>query len=159
MKQKRRLFACLEENSFMEEEWMRDRALLRDLLQKAPQASPRELAQATGRQVALGQKMAQAAAGRRPGRSRALVFSFASAPCALLPLGPTRRNPHRGDASVSTRASGTHARPPGPALLSATRSGPTSRRSSLAPVQSNHLEAPAEKRVYLAPATGETTAH
>jgi hypothetical protein len=53
----------------MEEEWMRDRALLRDLLQKAPQASPRELAQATGRKVELGQKMAQAAAGRRSPRS------------------------------------------------------------------------------------------
>ena len=37
----------------MEEEWMRDRALLRDLLQKAPQASPRELAQAIGRSVML----------------------------------------------------------------------------------------------------------
>ena len=35
----------------MEEEWMRDRALLRDLLQKTPQASPRELAQATGRSI------------------------------------------------------------------------------------------------------------
>jgi hypothetical protein len=33
------------------EEWMRDRALLRDLLQKTPQASPRELAQATGRSI------------------------------------------------------------------------------------------------------------
>jgi len=33
----------------MEEEWMRDRALLGDLLQKTPRASPRELAQATGR--------------------------------------------------------------------------------------------------------------
>jgi hypothetical protein len=35
----------------MEEEWMRDRALLRDLLQEAPATSPRELAQATGRSV------------------------------------------------------------------------------------------------------------
>ncbi len=42
----------------MEEEWMRDRALLRDLLKKAPHASPRELAQATGRGVELGQEMA-----------------------------------------------------------------------------------------------------
>jgi hypothetical protein len=33
------------------EEWMRDRALLRDLLQKTPHASPQELAQATGRSV------------------------------------------------------------------------------------------------------------
>src|SRR6266699_5815818 len=56
MEQKRRLFACLDENSFMEEEWMRDRALLRDLLQKTPHASPRELAQATGRSVSWVKK-------------------------------------------------------------------------------------------------------
>jgi hypothetical protein len=40
----------------MEEEWMRDRALLRDLLQKSPQASPRELAQATGRSLSWVKK-------------------------------------------------------------------------------------------------------
>jgi hypothetical protein len=40
----------------MEEEWMRDRALLRDLLQKTPQASPRELAQAIGRSVSWVKK-------------------------------------------------------------------------------------------------------
>jgi hypothetical protein len=40
----------------MEEEWMRDRALLRDLLQKAPHASPRELAQVTGRSVSWVKK-------------------------------------------------------------------------------------------------------
>src|SRR5260370_13586987 len=56
MEQKRRLFAYLEEKSFMEEEWMRDRALLCDLLQKTPHASPRELAQATGRSVSWVKK-------------------------------------------------------------------------------------------------------
>jgi len=40
----------------MEEEWMRDRALLSDLLQKTPQASPRELAQATGRSISWVKK-------------------------------------------------------------------------------------------------------
>ena len=35
---------------------MRDRALLRDLLQKSPQASPRELAQATGRSMSWVKK-------------------------------------------------------------------------------------------------------
>lgn len=40
----------------MEEEWMRDRALLRDLLQKTPQASPRELALTTGRSVSWVKK-------------------------------------------------------------------------------------------------------
>jgi len=40
----------------MEEEWMGDRALLRDLLQKSPQASARELAQATGRSLSWVKK-------------------------------------------------------------------------------------------------------
>ena len=35
----------------MEEEWMRDRAFLRDLLRQDPQASPQELARLTGRSV------------------------------------------------------------------------------------------------------------
>ncbi len=35
----------------MEEEWMRDRALLGDLLEKTPHASPRELAQIIGRSI------------------------------------------------------------------------------------------------------------
>src|SRR6266568_5138912 len=51
MEQKRRLLTFLEEESSMEEEWMRDRALLRDLLKKTPHASPQELAQAIGRSV------------------------------------------------------------------------------------------------------------
>jgi transposase InsO family protein len=50
------MFACLEEKNSMEEEWMRDRALLSDLLQKTPQASPRELAQATGRSISWVKK-------------------------------------------------------------------------------------------------------
>ncbi len=40
----------------MEEAWMRDRALLSDLSQKTPQASPRELAQATGRSISWVKK-------------------------------------------------------------------------------------------------------
>ncbi len=40
----------------MEEEWMRDRALLRDLLEKTPRASPQELAQAIGRSVSWVKK-------------------------------------------------------------------------------------------------------
>jgi hypothetical protein len=35
----------------MEEEWMRDRALLRELLEKTPHASPQELAQIVGRSL------------------------------------------------------------------------------------------------------------
>jgi hypothetical protein len=38
------------------EEWMRDRALLRDLLQKTPQGSSQELAQATGRSISWVKK-------------------------------------------------------------------------------------------------------
>jgi len=40
----------------MEEEWMRDRALLRDLLRQHPQASPQELARMTGRSVSWVKK-------------------------------------------------------------------------------------------------------
>jgi hypothetical protein len=40
----------------MEEEWMRDRALLRDLLEKTPHASPQELALAIGRSVSWVKK-------------------------------------------------------------------------------------------------------
>jgi hypothetical protein len=40
----------------MEEEWMRDRALLRDLLEKTPQASPQELAQIVGRSISWVKK-------------------------------------------------------------------------------------------------------
>ena len=40
----------------MEEEWMRDRALLCDLLKEAPDASPRTLAQAIGRSVSWVKK-------------------------------------------------------------------------------------------------------
>jgi hypothetical protein len=40
----------------MEEEWMRDRAFLRDLLRHHPQASPQELARMTGRSVSWVKK-------------------------------------------------------------------------------------------------------
>ena len=40
----------------MEEEWMRDWALLRDLLEKTPHASPQKLAQAIGRSVSWVKK-------------------------------------------------------------------------------------------------------
>ncbi len=40
----------------MEEEWMRDRALLADLLQETPSASPRMLAQIIGRSVSWVKK-------------------------------------------------------------------------------------------------------
>jgi hypothetical protein len=43
--------AFSEEESSLEEEWRRERALFRDLLNKTPQTSPQALAQATGRSV------------------------------------------------------------------------------------------------------------
>src|SRR6266567_4157023 len=101
----------------MEEEWMRDRALLLDLLKKDPQATPQELAQLTGRQVELGQEMAKAPARRQSPRSFALVFPVAGPPCPLFPLGPTSRNPHPADADLSARASRAHSWSPSPALL------------------------------------------
>ena len=40
----------------MEEEWMRDRALLRDLLNKDPHTPPQELARVIGRSVSWVKK-------------------------------------------------------------------------------------------------------
>src|SRR6266581_6048908 len=56
MELKRRVFVFSEEESSMEEEWMRDRALLRDLLNKDPQTPPQELARAIGRSVSWVKK-------------------------------------------------------------------------------------------------------
>jgi hypothetical protein len=66
MEQKRRLFAFREEENSMEEEWMRDRALLRDLLQKNPYASPQELAQVIGRSVSWVKKWWKRLIGEDP---------------------------------------------------------------------------------------------
>jgi hypothetical protein len=101
----------------MEEEWMRDRALLRDLLEKTPQASPQELAQAIGRGVALGQEVAQATA-----RS---VISMTPLYCALIrkrTMRPTSAGMSLspkdcGDALCSPRELEACAWAPGPALL------------------------------------------
>jgi hypothetical protein len=63
MEQKRRLVAFREEESSMEEEWMRDRALLLDLLNTDPQTPPQELARATGRSVSWVKKWRKRLAG------------------------------------------------------------------------------------------------
>jgi len=63
----------------MEEEWMRDRALLRDLLEKTPHASPQELAQAIGRGVALGQEVAQATGEIRDLHDPSVLCSYSRA--------------------------------------------------------------------------------
>jgi hypothetical protein len=51
----------MRRNTRWREEWMRDRALLCDLLRQHPQASPQELARLTGRSGSPGEAMAQAA--------------------------------------------------------------------------------------------------
>src|SRR5258708_21270659 len=67
MEQKRRLFVFLEEENSMEEEWMRDRAFLRDLMREHPQASPQELARMTGRSVSWVKKRRQRLTDGDPG--------------------------------------------------------------------------------------------
>src|SRR5947209_20285229 len=66
MEQKRRLFAFRKEEHSMEEEWMRDRAILRDLLRQHPQASPQELARLTGRSISWVKKWRQRLADADP---------------------------------------------------------------------------------------------
>jgi hypothetical protein len=105
----------------MEEAWMRDRALLRDLLRKNPQAALQDLARAIGRKVELGQEMAQALARRYPPRSSPLVLPIAGASCSVFPLGPARGTPHRRHAPLSTRAAGAHSRTSRSVVLSAAR--------------------------------------
>jgi transposase InsO family protein len=51
----------------MEEEWMRDRAILRDLLEKTPQASPQQLALTIGRSVSWVKKWRKRLAEGNPG--------------------------------------------------------------------------------------------
>jgi hypothetical protein len=80
---------------------MRDRALLRDLLLKTPQASPQELAQQIDRGVELGEKVAKAVARRGYDRPTALVFTIAGPSCPLFPLGSACGNAHCGHASLS----------------------------------------------------------
>jgi hypothetical protein len=63
----------------MEEEWMRDRALLRDLLEKTPHASPQELAQEIGRGVELGQEVAQAPGEIRDLHDLSVLCSYSRA--------------------------------------------------------------------------------
>jgi hypothetical protein len=87
------LFVFLEEENSMEEEWMRDRALLRDLLQKTPQASPRELAQAIGRSVSWVKK----------GRKR-LTVSEPYDPCVWCSRSRAHHAPYfRWDVRVTQR--------------------------------------------------------
>ena len=86
----------------MEEEWMRDRALLCDLLQEAPDASPRTLAQAIGRSVSWVKKWRKLLAEGDPHDS-SLFCSHSRAPCTLFPLGFPCHPEDRGDAPFPAR--------------------------------------------------------
>ncbi len=143
----------------MEEEWMRDRALLRDLLNTDPQTPPQELARAIGRSVSWVKKWRKRLREGDPHNQELFCSRSRAHHAPYFRLRPARRNLHRGDASLSTRASGTHTRSPSLALLSATRSSPASRRGSLAPVQPNGLEAASENRLYCAQTTEGTPTH
>jgi len=77
----------------MEEEWMRDRALLRDLLKKTPQASPRAVAQATARSVSWVKKW----------RKR-ILEGVPDDPCLLCSRSRAHHAPYfRWDSRVETR--------------------------------------------------------
>jgi len=77
----------------MEEEWMRDRALLRDLLEKTPHASPQELAQAIGRSVSWVKKWRKRLADGDP-----------HDPCVLCSCSRAHRAPYfRWDVRVIQR--------------------------------------------------------
>src|SRR6266699_7178536 len=93
MELKRRVFVFSEEESSMEEEWMRDRALLRDLLNKDPQTPPQELAQAIGRSVSWVKKWRKRLADGDP-----------HDPCVLCSCSRAHRAPYfRWDVRVSKR--------------------------------------------------------
>jgi hypothetical protein len=59
----------------MEEAWMRDRALLGDLLREYPQASPQQLARSIGRSGSPGEEVAQAAHAIRDPRDPSVLCS------------------------------------------------------------------------------------
>ena len=159
MEQKRRWFAFSEEESSL----ARRMDARSSPVTRSAEQNPSDLAAGIGsghRALGeLGQNMAPTTARGRSSRSSTPLLSFASTSCTLLPWGPARRNLSRGDASVATSASGTHARSACAALVSAARSSPASGRGSLAPVQPNCLEASAENWVYAAQATEEPVAY
>ena len=62
----------------MEEEWMRDRAILRDLLEKTPHASPQQLALTIGRSVSWVKKWRKRLAEGKPG-DPAVLCSYSRA--------------------------------------------------------------------------------
>src|SRR5260221_12325089 len=134
MEQKRRLFVFRKEESSMEEEWMRDRALLRDLLTKDPQTPPQALARATGRSVSWVKKWRKRLREGDPHDQELFCSRSRAHHAPYFRLRRAGRSLHRGDAFVSTGAFGTHARSPSLALLFAARSSSASRRGSLASV-------------------------
>lgn len=135
----------------MEEEWMRDRALLRDLLRHYPQAAPQELARLTGRSVSWVKKWRQ--------RLEAADQEDPSVVCSRSRAhhDPYFRWDRRvmgadcGTASGSTRALAARAWPTRLAVLPSARPAVTSRPPPAPPLQSHHLEDPAHNGLPGAP--------
>ena len=143
----------------MEEAWMRDRAILRDLLNTDPQTSPQELARATGRSVSWVKKRRKRLREGDPhdqerlcSRSRAHHAPyFRSSPRVEACIVQMRLSPpeHLG-------------RTPGPrALLSYLPRDPVLQAAGVCLPQSSRTEwrAASENRVSSAQATEEPLAH
>ncbi len=137
------------------EEWMRDRALMRDLLNKHPQTHPQELARATGRSVSWVKKWRKRLREGDP-HDQELLCSHSRAYHAPY----FRWNLRVETCIVEMRLSSqeyerAHPRSPSPARFSAARSSPASCRGSLASFQPHCLKAVSENRVYSTQGTEE----
>jgi len=143
----------------MAEEWMRDRAQLYDLLKKTPHPSSQELAQATGRSVRWVKKWRKRLREGDP-HDQELLCSRSRAHHAPY----FRWDPRVETCIVERRLSPPEhlGRTPGPrALLYYLPRDPVlpRRRGSLAPVQSNCLEAASENRLSSAQTTEDLPAN
>src|SRR3989442_2017749 len=103
MELKRRVFVFSEEESSMEEEWMRDRALLRDLLNKDPQTPPQELARAIGRSVSWIKKWRKRLREGDPHDQELWCSRSRAHHAPYFRLRPARGNRYGGNASVGDR--------------------------------------------------------
>jgi hypothetical protein len=99
----------------MEEEWMRDRALSRDLLEKTPHASPQELAQAIRRSVSWVKKWRKRLAEGDPHDPSLLCSCSQAHHAPYFRLRCSRHQADCGDALLSARERRPHM--PGPRAL------------------------------------------
>jgi len=137
------------------EEWMRDRALMRDLLNKHPQTHPQEIARATGRSVSWVKKWRKRL---REGDSheQELLCSHSRAYHAPYFRWNLRFEPCIVEMRLSSpKHERAHPRSPSPARFSAAQSSPASCKGSLASFQPHCLKAVSENRVYSTQGTEE----